>query len=325
MPHLSRTPVGRRILVPLAVAALTGLVVVAPGTAQNGKTPAAIAFDGERALMYTRDVVAIGPRPIGSEELERTRQYIEATLDGFGLSVTRDELVADTPIGGIPIANLIAEVPAVEGAPDGPVIILSGHYDTMIADGFEFVGANDGGSSTGILLEMGRVLVEHPPPLPVWLVFFDGEEAVENWSETDSRYGSHHMAARMEAAGELDRIGAMILMDMIGDADLSFPRDGNGTEWLNDIVWETASELGYAEEFVPAPAIQFMEDDHLPFLRHGRNVVAIDLIDWSYGPGNRYWHSPFDTMDKLSASSFQTIGEVVLTALPRVAHHILSQ
>jgi hypothetical protein len=324
MPRCRRSSVSRRFSFALvAAAAIAGFLAVPSGSAQSGKTAAALAFDGEQALMYTRDVVAFGPRPLGSAALEQTRQYIEATLEGFGLTVTRDEFVAGTPAGEVPMANLIAEVPAAEGAPDGPVIILSGHYDTLMGRGFEFVGANDGGSSTGMLLEFGRVLAEHAPPLPVWLVFFDGEEAVVEWSETDSRYGSHHMAARMEEAGELDRIGAMILVDMIGDADLSFPKDDNGAAWLNDIVWETAAEIGYGEVF--APGIQFMEDDHLPFIRHGRNVDAIDLIDFSYGPGNRYWHAPFDTMDKLGAGSFQAVGETVLTALPRVARHILNQ
>ena len=154
-------------------------------------------------------------------------------------------------------------------------------------------------------------------------MFFYGQEALVQWSETDGRYGSHHMAGRMEAAGELDRIGAMILVDMIGDADLSFPKDDNGAAWLNDMVWETAAEIGYGNVF--APGIQFMEDDHLPFIRHGRNVAAIDLIDFSYGPANRYWHSPFDTIDKLGAGSFQAVGETVLTALPRVAEYLLNQ
>jgi Zn-dependent M28 family amino/carboxypeptidase len=293
------------------------------GEAQNGKTEAALAFDGERALMYTREVVAFGPRPAGSAALEETRRYVESTLGGFGLTVRRDEFVGETPVGDIPMANLIAEVPAAEGAPDGPVIILSGHYDTLLTEGFDFVGANDGGSSTGILLEFGRVLVQHPPPLPVWLVFFDGEEALVSWSATDSRYGSKHMASRMQEAGELDTIGAMILVDMIGDADLEFPRDENGTDWLNDLVWETAADIGYGDVF--APGVQFMEDDHLPFIERG--VAAIDLIDFSYGPGSagsggRNWHSPFDTMDKLGASSFQAIGETVLSALPRIAAHL---
>jgi glutaminyl-peptide cyclotransferase len=297
-------------------------VVLAPGFAsQTGKTAAANDFDGERALMYTRDVVAFGPRPAGSAALEQTRQYIEMTLEGFGYAVQRDEFIGNTPVGDIPMANLIAEIPAADGTTDGPVIILASHYDTLKREAFEFVGANDAGSSTGLLLELGRVLAEHEPPLPVWLVFFDGEEALVDWSETDGRYGSHQMAARMEEAGELDRIGAMILFDMIGDADLAFPKDANGAAWLNDIVWDTAASIGYSDVFTGGFP-QYMEDDHLPFIRHGRSVAAIDLIDFNYGAGNRNWHAPFDTMDKLGAGSFQAVGEVALTALPLIAERV---
>jgi hypothetical protein len=309
-----------------ALIALTSAIALIAATAPasqapNGKTAAAKAFDGERALAYTRDVVAFGPRPAGSEALEKTRVYIESTLEGFGYTVERDEFVGKTPVGDIPMANLIAEVPAAEGAPDGPVIILSGHYDTLVSDSFAFVGANDAGSSTGVLLELGRVLAEHRPPLPVWLVFFDGEEALVSWGPTDSRYGSTHMASRMEAAGELDQIGAMILFDMIGDADLSFPKDGNSTAWLNELLWETAARIGYSRQF--APGNRPMEDDHLPFIERG--VVAVDLIDYDYGPGNRYWHAPFDTMDKLAAGSFEAVGETALTALPALAERLTSR
>ncbi|MGD8328773.1 MAG: M28 family peptidase [Acidobacteriota bacterium] len=345
MRHSHRFPAARGLTLALAAAALVlgcgaassghatpttsgspSSAAADPAASQSGKTAAALGFDGERALMYTRDVVAFGPRPVGSAELEQTRKYIESTLAGFGLTTRRDEFVGNTPVGDIEMANIIAEVPAAEGAPDGPVIILSGHYDTLKTEGFDFLGANDGGSSTGVLLELGRVLAEHRPPLPVWLVFFDGEEALVAWSETDSRYGSKHMATRMEEAGELDTIGAMILMDMIGDAELAFPRDDNGADWLNDIVWQTAADIGYGDVFVSG--VQFMEDDHLPFTRRG--VAAIDLIDFSYGPGSagsggRNWHSPFDTMDKLGAGSFQAIGETVLSALPRIAEHLQGQ
>jgi len=319
MPHRPHSASRGPLCALIAAAAALACVAVPSGAVQNGKTAAALAFDGERALMYTRDVVAFGARPMGSAALEQTRQYIESTMEGFGLAVRRDEFVARTPRGDVPMANLIVEIAAAEGAPAGPVIILSGHYDTLRTDGFEFVGANDGGSSTGTLLEFGRVLAEHAPPLPVWVVFFDGEEAMVAWTDTDSRYGSTHMASTMEAAGELDRIGAMILVDMTGDADLSFPKDANGEGWLNDIVWQTGADIGYGNVFVEG--VQFMEDDHLPFTTRG--VAAIDLIDFSYGPGNRYWHSPFDTMDRLGAGSFQAIGETVLSALPRVTEYII--
>ncbi len=309
-------------LAPAVLACDVGAAGTSTDAPQTGKTAAANAFDGERAMMYARDIVAFGPRPAGSDALEQTRRYIEAELAGFGLTVERDEFVGDTPVGDIPMANLIAHVPAAEGAPDGPVIIFSGHYDTLKRDAFDFVGANDAGSSTAILLEFGRVLAENPPPLPMWLVFFDGEEALVSWSSTDSRYGSRHMVQRMQQAGELDQIGVMILFDMIGDADLRFSKDGYSTDWVNDVVWDVAAQIGHSSVFA-TDRPRFMEDDHTPFVAAG--VAAIDLIDFDFGPGNRYWHAPFDTYDKLGASSFQAVGETALSALPVLAERLLNQ
>ena len=318
---ISATVLLAAALAPAVLACDVGAAGTSTDEPQTGKTAAANAFDGERAMMYARDIVAFGPRPAGSDALERTRRYVETALQGFGLTVERDEFVGNTPVGDIPMANLIAHVPAADGAPDGPVIIFSGHYDTMKADAFEFVGANDAGSSTAVLLELGRVLAENLPPLPMWLVFFDGEEALVSWSSTDSRYGSRHMVQRMQATGELDQIGAMILFDMIGDADLRFPKDGNSVDWVNDVVWEVAAQIGYGRVF--ATGTQFMEDDHAPFVDAG--VAAIDLIDFDFGPGNRYWHAPFDTYDKLGASSFQAVGETALSVLPVLAERLVNR
>ena len=290
-----------------------------PPSDQSGKTAAAKAFDGSQALMHARTVVAFGPRPVGSHALEQTRKYTNEALGESGLTVRRDDFVGHTPVGEIPMANLIAEIPAADGSTDGTLIVLAGHYDTVGSDEFEFVGANDAGSSTAILIELGRVLVEHPAPLPVWLVFFDGEEALVRWSDTDSRYGSRHMAERMEREGTLDRIGALILFDMIGDADLGFPKDGNSTGWLNDLIWATADQIGYSMQFQGGFA-QYMEDDHLPFIRRG--VAAVDLIDFDYGPANSYWHTAADTIDKLDTASFQAVGETVLSSLPTIARRI---
>jgi len=167
---------------------------------------------------------------------------------------------------------------------------------------------------TTVLLEIARALAEHPPGLPVDLVFFDGEEAVLAWSDTDGTYGSRSLAARWQAAGELESIGAMILLDMVGDANLNIPRETNSTTWINDVVWDAARELGYEAQF-PETAHAIL-DDHLPFLDAG--VDAIDLIDFTYGPGNRFWHSPFDTLDKISAESLGVVGRVVLQSLPTI-------
>jgi len=320
--RLRRLAAGSTLFAAVAAVVAMALFAAPVSSVQSGTTAAANAFHGERALRFTAAAVAFGPRVSGSDSIEQTRRYIETTLQGFGYTVRRDEFAATTPVGSVPMANLIAVVAAADGAPAGPAIVLAGHYDTKLFEQFEFVGANDAGSSTGILLELGRVLAENKPPLPVWLVFFDGEEAFIEWNDTDGRYGSKHMAQRMEAAGELDQIGAMILFDMVGDADLSFPKDGNGAGWLNDIVWETAASIGHDGVFNDN-ITQFMEDDHLPFTKRG--VAAIDLIDFDYGPGRRYWHAPFDTMDKLGSDGFQAVGETILTALPAIAERILGR
>ena len=280
--------------------------------------PQAAAVDGERALAHAAAMVALGPRPLNSRALEENRVYIEEQLAALGLTPWRDEFTADTPIGPSAMANILVEIPARGGAPervpDGPIILLAGHYDTKRFDGVQFVGANDGASSAAILLALAPALLAEPLGLPVWLVFFDGEEAVVQWSADDSTYGSRHLVERFSRDGTLDRIGAMILFDMIGDKDLAISREMASTDWLTDIVWNSARELGHSASF-PNTYHQIL-DDHLPFLEAG--VDAIDLIDFNYGPGNRYWHSPFDTLDKLDASSFEVVGAVVLAALPKI-------
>jgi len=284
-------------------------------TVKATQTAAAQAFDGERAMEQAQRIVGFGPRPVGSEALEQTRVYIEETLRGYGLTTRRDEFTGDTPLGTIPMANLIAEVPAAPGGENRPIVILSGHYDTLRMPGVDFVGANDAGSSTATLLELGRVLAEHAPPMPVWLVFFDGEEALVAWGPTDGTYGSRHMAQRFRSEGRIDDFGAMILLDMIGDADLVIDIEMNSTRWLNDLIWTTAHEIGHGEHFSSRP--QYMDDDHRPFMEVG--IPSADLIDFNYGPGHRYWHAPFDTLDKLGVESFQAVGETVLSVLPLLA------
>ncbi|MFQ5742891.1 MAG: M28 family peptidase [Acidobacteriota bacterium] len=269
-------------------------------------------------MSHAREVVGFGPRPAGSDALERTRVYIETTLKGYGLTVRRDPFTGQTPRGPIPMANLIAEVEAVEAGANRPILILSGHYDTAQFQGFDFVGANDAGSSTAILVEIGRVLAEYPPPMPVWLVFFDGEEALVSWGPEDSKYGSRYMAERLQHEGKAGDLGAMILFDMIGDRNLEIKTEMNSTRWLSDLVWTTAAEIGNGAHF--SRRAHAIDDDHLPFIEAG--IPSLDLIDLDYGPGNRYWHAPFDTIDKIGAGSFQVVGETVLSALPALAEHL---
>jgi Zn-dependent M28 family amino/carboxypeptidase len=186
--------------------------------------------------------------------------------------------------------------------------MLAGHYDTARFEKINFVGANDGGSSAAFLLEMARVLAHRKNKFTVWLVFFDGEEAEVQWSATDSLYGSRHLAEKLTASGELGRVEAMILVDMIGDAKLEIYRDANSTPWLSDVVFRTAKGLGYSKNFLEEE--HAYQDDHNPFVNAG--VSAVDIIDLDYGPNNSYWHSAKDTLDKCSPQSLAIVGKVTL-------------
>jgi Zn-dependent M28 family amino/carboxypeptidase len=260
---------------------------------------------GTAAMEHVKALVAMGPRPVGSEAHRRMQGYITEQLQAAGASVEQDTFTASTPHGEKSLTNIMGSL----GSVGGRIIVLASHYETLGMEGF--VGANDSGSSTGLLLALAPILAKRNVQHEIRLVFFDGEEAFEKWSEQDSLYGSRHLAAKWKADGTAARIGAFILLDMIGDADLELLQDSNSTPWLRDQIWKTAARLGYARHFLNREAA--FEDDHLPFVRAG--VPAVDLIDLSYGSGNRYWHTTEDTLDKLSPRSMQIVGEVVLETI----------
>jgi glutaminyl-peptide cyclotransferase len=262
------------------------------------------SIDGARALQYVKEIVAFGPRPIGSKNHQRLEEYIAAHLKED--EVADDAFMADTPAGRLPVRNIIAKFP---GTKDG-IIVIAGHYDTNYPlRNSGFVGANDGGSSTAILLELANQLRgKKRDGYSVWLVFSDGEEAVKEWTATDSVYGMRHLAERWQNDGTIKKIKAFLLADMVGDADLNIDRDQNSTPWLEDLVYQAASKLGYQSHFFGRTLA--MEDDHLPFVKLG--VPSADLIDFDYGYGNVFWHTPQDTVDKLSSKSLQIAGDVIL-------------
>jgi Zn-dependent M28 family amino/carboxypeptidase len=261
--------------------------------------------DGARALQYTREVVAFGPRYVGSPGHAKLEAYLRNELKGDNLQ--EDTFTASTPAGNLRMTNFIAKFP---GSKPG-IIVVSGHYDTLY-NRKDFVGANDGGSSTGLLLELARQLRGRKlDGYNVWLVWFDGEEAIRQWSDKDSVYGSKHLAERWQRDGTVQKIKAFLLLDMIGDGDLNIDRDNNSTPWLLDVIYKAASELNYQGHFF-ARSLP-MEDDHLPFAKAG--VPVADIIDFDYGRNNAYWHAPEDTMDKLSAQSLEIVGSVVLRTI----------
>ncbi len=262
---------------------------------------AAPKIDAAKAMEYTRQAVAFGPRPIGSAAHTKLQGWIREHLKNDNLE--EDKFTDQTPAGKFEMINFIAKFP---GTKDG-IVVIAGHYDTKIMKGF--LGANDGGSSTGLPLELANVLRTHKEDRPaVWIVLFDGEEAVKEWTATDSTYGSRHLAQKWQHEGVLPKIKAFLLVDMIGDADLDIQRDTYSTSWLEDMVQNAASKLGYSDHFF---AVQTpIEDDHLPFVNLG--VPSADLIDLDYGPNNSYWHTTKDTLDKLSPKSLEIVGNTVL-------------
>jgi hypothetical protein len=280
----------------------------APPASQTG------GFDGAKAYDFTAKLVSFGPRPPASDAIHQTQDYIMAQLKGFGCAVDTDDFHSQTPIGDIAMKNIIAKIP---GTGQGIILLLT-HYDTLRLDGF--VGAEDGGSSTGLMLEVARNLCGSgvaKQPNSVWIAFLDGEEAQvvkdgqAQWSDADSVYGSRELAARLAVSGDLKRVRAVMLADMVGQKNLQIPREETSTKWLTDLVWGTAARLGYKNIF--SNLSNSVSDDHQPFLSRG--VAAVDIIDL-YGyqqPG--YWHSTQDTLDKISPRNLAIVGHVFLASI----------
>ncbi len=265
-------------------------------------------FNGTRAMQDTREVVSFGPRYVGSPGHKKTEDWIRKQLGKD--TVEADPFTANTPAGHFPMTNYIAKFP---GTKDG-VIVVAGHYDTLY-NRKDFVGANDAGSSTGLLAELANELRgKKREGYSVWLVFFDGEEAFQQWTATDSVYGSRHLAEKWQADGTLPKIKALLLVDMIGDADLNIDQDSNSTAWLEKLVYTAAERLGYQSHFFNRQIA--IGDDHTPFVERG--VPSADLIDFDYGYNNAFWHTKDDTMDKLSPKSFVVVGSVVLETIRMV-------
>jgi glutaminyl-peptide cyclotransferase len=267
------------------------------------------SVNSARAMQYVKEIVAFGPRPIGSANHQKVEDYIYSHLKG---DLVEDDLfTADTPEGKFPVRNIIAKFP---GTRDG-IIVIASHYDTNYPlRNTGYMGANDGGSSTAALLELanqlrGQVRGKKRDGYSVWLVWTDGEEFVgQRWTDTDSIYGARHLAETWQKDGTIKQIKAFLLADMIGDADLNVDRVSNATAWLEDLVLQAATQLGYQSHFF-ARTID-VGDDYTAFMRLG--VPCADLIDFDYGYGNVFWHTPQDTVDKLSPKSLEIVGSVIL-------------
>ncbi len=291
---------------------------------------------GKKALAHVEEIVAFGPRPSGSDALEQSRRYIESVLEEYGWQVKRQVFKTRTPEGPLEFTNLIARFGREEGEKlfktPGRGLLCT-HYDTKAFQGFEFVGANDGGSSTGLLIELARVLAGRPEiARDIELVFFDGEEALgTSITKTDGLFGSRFYAKGLVVVSEKKRPRWGVLLDMVGDKDLKI-RAGVQIPGLNlrempikdqpehkidsvavrtsldqMTVWllESAEELGHRSKVGISP--NYITDDHIP-LNIAAGIPTIDLIDFDFD----YWHTPGDTLDKISAESLEISGKVTL-------------
>ena len=269
-------------------------------------------FNGVRAIGYAQQIVNCGPRFNGSPGLSCAQNYLKKQFAHDNLEV--DTFTASTPAGPQTMHNLIVRFP---GKKDG-VIVLASHYETNYPlRNTSYVGANDGAATSALLIEIANQLRGKTlDGYSVWLVFFDGEEAVQEWSNSDSLYGSRHLAAKWQNDGTLKKIKGFLLADMIGDKSLDITRDLSSTPAMLNTVYAAAKKLGDEQYFFKTSTP--MEDDHIPFMMRG--VPCADIIDYDYGPHDDmhpdgYHHTVEDTMDKISAKSLTIDGNVFLETI----------
>jgi glutaminyl-peptide cyclotransferase len=291
------------------------ILSLVPVLALHLRAETSAEFDGRRAYEHVRHLVEIGPRTPASEGIRRAQAYIIGQLKSLGCPVEEHDFHASTALGDLAMKNIVVKIPGTKPG----IVLYTTHYDTVRIP--NFVGADDGGSGTGTMLELARLFCSRRNSLNVWIVFFDGEEAQGNWTDkasiqwTDNNntYGSREMAAQMALSGDLQRTKAMILADMIGPAKVRITRDTGSTPWLTDFIWDTAAQIGYQNNFVNED-FAVGGDDHFSFIRRG--IAGCDLIDFSVR--DTYWHTPQDTLDKIDPKSLAIVGQVLAETLPRL-------
>jgi glutaminyl-peptide cyclotransferase len=266
-------------------------------------------FSGEKALAHVQAMVDLGPRPPGTEAIEETRVYLTRQLELSGWKVTRQPFADTTPRGKVEFVNLVATFAAADRAPS---FLICSHYDTKIFDTARFVGANDGGSSTGLLLELARVLAQRPDlARKAELVFFDGEEAYEAFTETDGLYGSRYFAKQLAAQNKIKQFRGGLLFDMVGDRSLTITLPPDSPSEMARDIFASAEALNLRKHFTYFDSD--IMDDHTPLNAAG--IPTIDLIDFDFAA----WHTPEDTIDKLSAESLRAVGAVAAYYLSEMA------
>lgn len=283
----------------------------------QAKSPARAGLSGERILQLTREYITAAPkRYVGAPGHTAAENFIRSH---FAPEIAKgqfetDQFTPNTVLGPRTMRNFIVRYP---GKKDG-VLVIASHYETNYPlKDIPFVGANDGGCTTAMLIALGEYFRAHPPEgYSVWLVFDDGEEALQQWGPSDSLYGTRHLAAKWSGAGILPRIKAFIVLDMLGDKDLNMDYDQNSTPALLEVLKQAARQTNHTNNVFKFD--QQVEDDHIPFKQRG--VPVLDMIDLDYGPHNNstpdgYHHTAQDTLDKISARSLQISSDLLLGTL----------
>src|SRR5437762_6675103 len=305
----SRQTTLRYSVTPLRV--IVFAVIVCAGASRAAETPKVWEkFSGEKAFAQVQRLVDFGPRPAGSKALEQSRDYIDDQLRRSGWQVTRQAFSDDTPRGKMQLVNLIAQFPG-HGKAASPLFLLCSHYDTKIFDAIQFVGANDGGSSTGLLLEVARLIGQYPNlASKIELVFFDGEEAFERFSDTDGLYGSRYFARQLQNGGAKQFRGGL-LFDMVGDRALGITLPADSPAEIARNLFSAAEALKLRNYFTYLG--RELIDDHVPLNAIG--IATADIIDFEY----HWWHRADDTIDKVSAERLRSVGSVALYHLSEFA------
>jgi Zn-dependent M28 family amino/carboxypeptidase len=299
----------QRVYIFVQLALMLGSVLASP---MPGSRSLHDAFNSQQAYAYTAEIAGLGERWPGSPGHAKTESLIHQVLQKDGAQIATDDFVASTPRGPVPVDNIIGKF-NVAADPQQRVFILAGHYDTLFKRGF--IGANDGASSTGILLAFADALAHQKTKMQIWLVWTDLEEAINSFDGNDGLYGSRHLAYKLAMDRMVPRLRGFFLLDMIGDKDLGVARETGSNAQLQEIIDQAAKELGYSRYFFQYESS--IIDDHISFSRLG--VPAVDVVDARYGqmgPGfdsmGEYHHSNADTMDKVSQHSFEVVGRTIL-------------
>lgn len=265
-------------------------------------------IDGQATYDLARRQCAIGPRASGTVGAEKTVAFLTDTCRAMGFKPKVDSWQEDTPAGRLTFRNILA---TRAGRGKG-FILLGSHYDTKrLARYPDFIGANDGASSTALLLELMRATRKlNPWPGPsLCFAFFDGEECVKNYNNHDGLHGSRRLARQWAKTGELRQCRGMVLLDMIGDKKLNITFPTTCSHLFIRRIFSIAEKQGVRSHFGFFLNGDIL-DDHSPFMERG--IPAVDFIDFDYGPGNSYWHTNQDSMAHISPESLATVGNVVL-------------